>query len=93
MILEIIKISLICFVFYQIGQPGELLDWYQKLIADLPEWLWRPIGGCLMCFTGQVCFHYYWITHLENYKIIDQLFYPSAGIIIVTILDKIYERD
>lgn len=88
---DIVKISTICFAFYILGSPGMIFDWYQKLINPLPEWLWKPLGGCLKCFTGQVMFHYYWITHLHNYNIIDQLFYPSMGILIVITLNYLYE--
>lgn len=89
--IEILQISIICFVFYILGEPGQIFGWYQKLINPLPEWLWKPLGGCLKCFCGQVLAHYYWITHLKNYNIIDQLFYPSMGIVIVLTLNYLYE--
>jgi hypothetical protein len=91
-VIEIFKISTIVFIFVQLGEPGMIFGWYQRLIGDLPDWLWRPLGGCVMCLTGQVLFHYYWNTHLNNYNIIDQLFYPAAGIFIVTIYDFIYAK-
>lgn len=90
--LDIAKISIICFAFYILGSPGMIFDWYQKLINPLPEWLWKPLGGCLKCFTGQAAFHYYWITHLKNYNIVDQLFYPSMGILIAILLNYLYEH-
>jgi len=90
--LDVVRISIICFAFYILGEPGMIFDWYQKLINRLPEYLWKPLGGCYKCFTGQVLMHYYWITHLHNYNIIDQLFYPSCGILIVITLNYLYER-
>jgi putative flippase GtrA len=92
MIIDILKISIICSAFYQLGQTGHIFNWYQRLIENLPEWLMKPLGGCGVCFSGQVLFHYYWITHLQNYNIIDQLFYPAAGIFLATILNYIYEK-
>ena len=88
---DIVQISIICFAFYILGEPGQIFGWYQKLITRLPEVLWKPAGGCLKCFCAQVLTHYYWITHLHNYNIIDQLFYPSMGIVIVLTLNYLYE--
>lgn len=79
-------------MFVTLGEPEMIFCKYQKLISGLPLWLWKPLGGCVRCFCGQVLFHYYWITHLQNYKIIDQLFYPSFGIFLVVIYDYIYNK-
>jgi len=89
---EIFKISITVFIFVQLGEPGSVFGWYQKLIGNLPDWLWRPMGGCSMCLTGQVLFWYYLIVHFKDYNIIDHLFYPAAGIFLVTIYDYIYEK-
>ena len=88
---EIIHISIICYVFYILGEEGMIFNAYQKQIEKLPLWLYKPLGGCYLCFAGQVLTHYYWTTHLHNYKIVDQLFYPSAGILIVILLNYLYE--
>ena len=79
-------------MFVRMGEPGMVFCWYQKMIRNLPEWLWKPIGGCERCLTGQVLFHYYWITHLSNYNLIDQLFIPSFGIFLVIIYAYIYDK-
>lgn len=34
----------------------DVLFWYHKLIVKLPEWLYKPLGGCAVCFTGQLTF-------------------------------------
>lgn len=90
--IEILKISLIVFIFIKLGESGMIFAWYQRMIEGLPDWLWKPLGGCDRCTCGQALFHYYWITHLHNYNIIDQFFYPAAGIFIVTIYDFIYDK-
>jgi len=72
-LIEIIKISLIC---------------YGKLIKRLPWWLYNPLGGCFMCLTGEVLLWYYIIT--LPFNIIEMLFYPSCGIMLSLLYDKIY---
>lgn len=41
------------FVFSRILLEDMLIG-YHRLIAKLPEWLYKPLGGCAMCFTGQL---------------------------------------
>jgi hypothetical protein len=91
-ILEIIKISIICYIFYILGESGMIFNFWQRWIEKLPQWLYKPLGGCYKCLTGQAILHYYWITHLHNYNIVDQLFYPSFGILITIILNYFYEK-
>lgn len=92
MLLEIIQITIICVAFYQLGQVGQIFNFYQKLIEGLPEWLSKPLGGCGVCFTGQSLFWYYLIVHFNDYSVVDHLFYPSAGIFLATVLNSIYEK-
>jgi hypothetical protein len=91
MIFEIFKISLISFIFVKLGDPEMIFSFYQKKIANLPDWLYKPIGGCEKCFGGQVCFWYYLIVHFKDYNVIDHLFYPACGIFFVTIYTLIYD--
>jgi hypothetical protein len=89
--LDIVKISIIVFIFWICGETGGIFNFYFKLIEGLPAWLNKPLGGCVRCMSGQVLFHYYWITHLHNYNIVDQLFYPAAGIFLAIIYTYLYE--
>ena len=91
MYIEIIKISLIAFMFLKMGEPGMVFSWYQKLIDPLPEYLWKPLGGCLHCFTGQVCFWFYFIKYFNNYSVVDHLFFASLGIFLSSLYDKIWD--
>lgn len=79
-------------MFWVLGTPGHLFNFWFVWIEGLPTWLYKPLGGCVRCAVGQALFHAYWITHLHNYNIIDQLFYPSAGIALVIIYTHLYER-
>jgi hypothetical protein len=31
-----------------------LLGWYMRWISGFPVWLYKPLGGCTLCFTGQL---------------------------------------
>ena len=77
-------------MLYALGEPGMILDWYQKLIGRLPEVLWKPLGGCLKCFSGQVGFWFYLIVYLEDYNIFNHLFFTSTVIFLSMIYHAVY---
>lgn len=33
-------------------EEGMILHWYYKLIERLPEVLFKPLGGCIYCFSA-----------------------------------------
>jgi hypothetical protein len=86
--IEILKISLIAFMFCALGSEGMIFEWYQNIICKLPEWLCKPLGGCYKCFTGQVCLWYFIFT--KPFNIIELLFFVSAGIFTAMIYHKLY---
>jgi hypothetical protein len=86
--IEILKISLIAFMFCALGEKGMIFEWYQDLINQLPEWLCRPLGGCHLCFTGQCCLWYFLFT--KPFNLIELLFFVSAGIFMSAVYNKIY---
>lgn len=90
MLFDIIKISLISFIFYTLGEPGMLFDWYQKIIRNLPEMIWKPLGGCLKCFSGQFALWYYLIAYWQQYNFINHIAFVSAAIFISLIYHTIY---
>ena len=94
MLILIIKIALIAYVFVQSIKPEEIFAWYGKLIDPLPEWLWKPLGGCFKCFTGQLCFWAYLVTYFHDYNLkdnlIDHLFFTSLGIFLSLIYNTIW---
>ena len=90
---EILKISLIAFIFSALTQEEHsLLTWYGKLLDRLPWWLCKPLGGCYMCFTGQVCLWYFLVSRiaLGQYDFFEHLFFTSAGIMLAMVYHKIY---
>jgi len=92
MIAEIAKISLIAYIFYTLTDEKMVFAWYGRLIERLPDYLYMPLGGCFVCLTGQTLMWYYFIVHFNDWNIIDQLFYPSAGIAFSLIYNYLYER-
>jgi len=88
-VIEILKISLICYIFYALGEEGKIFHWYRKLVCRLPEWLCRPLGGCYICLTGQVCLWYGIFT--KPFDIVELLFFCSAGIFASMVWNYIYE--
>jgi hypothetical protein len=89
--IEILKISLITFMFTILGEKGRIFHFYQKAISGLPDWLRKPLGGCFLCMTGQVCLLYYPIVYWNEYNIVDHLFFCSVGIAATIVYNKIYE--
>jgi len=86
--IEILKISLIAFMFSALTQEEHsLLSWYGRLIEKLPWWLCKPLGGCYRCFTGQVCF---WYLVIGKREILEILFLTSFGIMTSMIYNAIY---
>ena len=87
--LEIAGIALIAFMFVYLGKPGMMFSWYQRLIDRLPwDWLWKPLGGCLKCFTGQ-CLFWYYIFFVDGYNFFEHMFYVSFGILCSMVYDKL----
>jgi hypothetical protein len=88
MILLSFEISLICFVFLAMGEPGLIFSFYQKAINKLPLWLYKPLGGCGYCFCGQVSLWYFLFT--QPFNLINLLFFISLSIFLTKIYDIIW---
>jgi hypothetical protein len=88
--IEILQISLIAFMLIALGKEGMIFNFYQRMICQLPDWLCKPLGGCYLCFTGQVMFWFYLFKYFEDYNLIDHLFFVSAGIFASAIYNKIF---
>jgi hypothetical protein len=87
-VINAVKISLICFMFIALGEPEMIFDRYQRLISNLPLWLNKPLGGCGYCFTGQVSLWYFVIT--KPFNLIELLFFVSLSIFLIKIYDIIW---
>jgi hypothetical protein len=84
------KLALIATVIVRLTETDMIFSWYGRLISNLPNWLYFPLGGCTKCFSGQVCFWYFLITHFHAYNLFDHLFFTSLGIFLSLIYDKIW---
>ena len=93
MVIDIFKIGIIAFIFIKLNEPHYIFAWYAKLINKIrTDWLWRPLGGCLHCFSGQAALWFYLIKYFHNYKFIDHLFFISSVIFLSSILDYIWNQ-
>ena len=88
MIILSLKISLICFMFVMMGEPGYIFSPYQKLIMKLPDWLNRPLGSCYHCLCGQVSLWYFIFT--QPFNVLELLFFISLSIALTEIYSKIW---
>jgi drug/metabolite transporter (DMT)-like permease len=86
--IEVIKLTIIAYVFCRLGDPGMIYSFYQKLIGRLPDWLFFPLGGCFKCFTGQVLCWYFLI---NKTPVFDLMFYVASGIFLSMIINWIWE--
>lgn len=86
----ILKIAIISWVFVKLGEPGEVFDWYQRLIWRLPDKLWKPLGGCSKCLAGQVMFWHFIFTN--EYHFVTHALHVSLTILLVVIFDWINEK-
>ena len=88
--IDAIKISLITFMFSALSQQERsVLSWYGRLINKLPWYLSRPIGGCYMCLTGQVCLWYY-VIMVRPFHVIEFGFFVAFGIMCSMVYNKLY---
>ena len=94
MLKEILQVAVIAYVFILLTEEKMIFGWYGRLIERIMyDWLYKPLGGCLACFGGQVAFWYYLIKHFVSYNLFDHIWFVSAVILIVLIIDKIMTYD
>lgn len=50
-----IRFTIWSIVFCEIlTAEGNIFYWYRLQIDKLPMWLYKPLGGCTVCYSGQV---------------------------------------
>jgi hypothetical protein len=84
-----LQLTVICFVFTALQEPGMIFAWYARLLNKLPDWLAFPLGACHKCLTGQVLL---WYFLFKGTPIVEHLFLISSGIFISSILNKLWEK-
>ena len=92
-VLDILFVPVFCYAFYICTNPEMIFGWYARLIDKLPTFLWKPLGGCLICFTGQVSLWYYLVRFWHNYNFLNHLFFITGSIVIVMIIDKLIDYE
>jgi hypothetical protein len=86
--IEILKISIVGFMFVALGEPTFIFAPYRRLIMKLPDWLNKPLGSCYYCFTGQLSLWYFIFT--KPFDIKELLFFVSACIFMTEVYSKIW---
>ncbi len=83
------QIAIIAYVFILLTEEGMIFAWWYKLIRRLPDVLYKPLGGCQACFSGQVSLWYFLVMRFDSYNFFEHLFFVAATILTVIIIDKI----
>jgi hypothetical protein len=92
--LEILKIGIFAWVATFLMQPGEVLYFYGKLIDKIKyDFIYKPLGGCNRCFAGQFSCWFYLIKYFHSYNFFEHIFFISATILTVMILDKLIDYE
>ena len=82
------SVAVIAFVFSHIlTDQGEILEWYERIILRLPDWLYKPLGGCGRCFAGQIGLWYGFTMDWRSHIVLIFL-----SILLTDIILKVYER-
>jgi hypothetical protein len=93
-LIDILKIGIIAYVFVILTSPGMIFYFYYRLIDRLPyDWLFKPLGGCNMCFAGQLALWFYLIKYFHSYNLFEHIFFICGAILIVMILDKLIDYE
>ena len=93
-VLEILKLGIIAYVIFILMSPGMIFSFYARLIDRIKwEWLYKPLGGCLLCFAGQIGFWTYLIKNVREYNFFDHIFFISGIILTVMIFDKLIDYE
>lgn len=92
-LLTILKVGIFAYVFTILISPEMILHFYYKWIDKLPDLLFKPLGGCAICFAGQCGLWFYLFTHLHGYNFFDHIFFICGVILTVMLIDKIIDYE
>lgn len=92
--LSFIAVGIVAYVFVILTSPGMIFYFWYKWIDHLPDWAFKPLGGCNMCFGGQLALWYYLIKYFHSYNFLHHILFICGTILTVMILDKLinYEQ-
>lgn len=91
LILQSVMVAVFAVVFTCILIDEDMIfGFWGKWIAQLPDKLEYPLGGCAYCFAGQIAVWYY--LFLEDYDVFNHVFFVSTTIFITHLTLYIYEQ-
>ena len=87
------QLSVVAWVFNYLLEPEMIFGWYGRIINRLPDWLFKPLGGCNICFGGQLAFwNSWWI--VDNYlQVVLFTFVTMIMVIFLNLLEACLERN
>jgi hypothetical protein len=95
--IEAILIGIVGYVFTEIlMSQGMLMEWYCEWLGKqhyggwMPEWVFKIMGGCGHCFTGQLAFWYY--IFANEYSLPEHIAYVSVAIFTIEIIRTWLEK-
>ena len=94
MLKEVVAIGIVAYVFVILTSPGMIFHFYFKLINRIPwDFLFKPLGGCNICFAGQLSFWFYLVRYFHSYNVFEHIVFVSSAILVVMILDKLIDYE
>lgn len=93
-VVEAIIAGIVGYVFASILIDDDMiLGWYSRFLRKLryerrviPDWIYKPLGGCCICFTGQLAVWYYLFTRISEYSAVDHVAFVCIAILTSHIL-------
>jgi hypothetical protein len=87
MLIFAVQLAIFSYVFTEIFMDEDMVLWkYHKLIMKLPYWLYKPLGGCLYCFAGQIGLWGYFLK-LKEYDFCNHMLFISLVVFISFVID------
>ena len=71
LIIHAVLLGVTAYTFVHILQDTMTFKWYKNLLEKLPDVLKLPLGGCSLCFGGQIAlWSYIYFYHASIYEAI-----------------------
>lgn len=92
-VIKSIIIGIVGYVFANILIADDMIfGFYSRFLTRmrekgyLAEWIYKPLGGCSTCFTGQIAFWYYLVAEFGAYRIDHHIAFICIAILTEQIL-------
>jgi hypothetical protein len=91
-----LAVAIVAYVYSQVlTEPGMIFNrLYNALDRTLPEWLFRPLIGCMYCVAGQMALWYYLslsvaLSHIP-YDLFGHIFFICLSVFLISFIHKAY---